>query len=855
MAKILVVEDRPINREFLVNLLGYRQHQLREASDGAEAIEIVRREHPDLIISNVLMPTMDGYEFVRQLRADPSISHIPVIFSAAHYLRREASELAAACGGSTIIAKPCAPEEVLRIVDAALANAGLPDPIAPGKVEEFDREHLQLLTDKLAQKSDELRAANDKLNALIELGQQMNSEPDPLHLLNEYCRRSREIVGASWSAVGMFGADQQTLHYFYTAGMDVAIAKRIQMPEGKVFDLLSKEGHAYRYSTLANSTGGAGLPPDFPPVSSLLLLPIVFQERVHGWLCLADKLGADEFSDADERLTQALAAQVGTAYENATLLNATRRHAAELERESTERYRIIESLRVSEDQFRIMVDSIPQIAWMAHADGFIFWYNQRWYQYTGMTPEQMKGWDWQSVHDPAVLPKVMKRWKGAVAAGQPFEMEFPLRGADGRFRTFLTRIQPLKDSQGCVVQWFGTNTDVEELKQMEESLRKSEARYRRLFEYAPDGIVIANPEGYYIDANASMCRMLGYTRDKLIGLHSADIVSHTEIEQIEPALRALKTTSDYHREWQLRRKDGSIFTAEVIGTAMPDGNIMAMTRDITERKFAEDKLKESNQMLNETIAQLRGKTDELTQMTQQLWQTSKLAVMGELAASVAHELNNPLATVGLRAEALIEQFPADDPKRRALQVIEQEVERMASLVGNLLQFSRRSHQQVSTLDVGEEITGTHEFIHHHLASHSVTVEREYAANVPTVQADRQQFRQLFLNLLTNASDAMPEGGTLIVRVFSGQMESGGAAVVVEFADTGTGITPADLTKIWEPFFTTKPEGKGTGLGLAICRRIVKEHKGTISIESEPGRGTTVRIKLPATNNAIAADSQ
>src|SRR6266403_1494305 len=142
----------------------------------------------------------------------------------------------------------------------------------------------------------------------------------------------------------------------------------------------------------------------------------------------------------------------------------------------TERKRAQETLRESEDQFRTMANSIPQLAWMAHADGFVFWYNQRWHDYTGKTPAQMEGWGWQSVHDPDVLPKVLEGWREAIANGQPFEMEFPLRGADGKFRMFLTRVQPMKDSQGRLVQWFGTNTDVEELKLMEESLRDTQTR-------------------------------------------------------------------------------------------------------------------------------------------------------------------------------------------------------------------------------------------------------------------------------------------------------------------------------------------------------------------------------------------
>jgi len=141
----------------------------------------------------------------------------------------------------------------------------------------------------------------------------------------------------------------------------------------------------------------------------------------------------------------------------------------------TEHKQLELAVKESEGRFRTMANSMSQLAWIARADGFIFWYNQRWYEYTGTTPEQMEGWGWQSVHDPKVLPKVMENWTGAIAAGQPFEMEFPLRGADGRFRAFLTRGQPLKDSAGQVVQWFGTNTDVETLKQAEENIRQLNA--------------------------------------------------------------------------------------------------------------------------------------------------------------------------------------------------------------------------------------------------------------------------------------------------------------------------------------------------------------------------------------------
>ncbi|MCU1324969.1 MAG: multi-sensor hybrid histidine kinase [Bryobacterales bacterium] len=150
--------------------------------------------------------------------------------------------------------------------------------------------------------------------------------------------------------------------------------------------------------------------------------------------------------------------------------------AAKILRDCTERKEAEERSRQSEERFRTMANSIPQLAWIAHADGFVYWYNERWYEYTGTSAKQMEGWGWQTVHEPLVLPQVMENWTAAIGSGQPFEMVFPLRGADGRSRTFLTRVQPLKSDDGCVVQWFGTNTDVDELKLLEESLHASQMR-------------------------------------------------------------------------------------------------------------------------------------------------------------------------------------------------------------------------------------------------------------------------------------------------------------------------------------------------------------------------------------------
>lgn len=316
-----------------------------------------------------------------------------------------------------------------------------------------------------------------------------------------------------------------------------------------------------------------------------------------------------------------------------------------------------------------------------------------------------------------------------------------------------------------------------------------------------------------------------------------------------------------------RRKDGSEFPAEAsISKLETRAGVIytAIVRDVTERKKTEQQIvrlnaelerrvEERTAELQQALAALRARNEEIKAMTQQLWQTAKLATVGELAASIAHELNNPLATVSLRIESVLSQTAADDPRRRSLEIIDQEAERMSNLVANLLQFSRRGQQRISSVDISEELNKSLELIHYHLRNRHITLVPQIQPNLPILHADRQQLRQIFLNVLTNASDAMPQGGQLTLRAYLDRMADGKPAIAIEFEDTGIGIPPENLEKVMEPFFTTKEEGKGTGLGLAICRRAVQEHAGSICIRSQVGVGTTVRVLLPVGTETTNVD--
>jgi PAS domain S-box-containing protein len=235
-------------------------------------------------------------------------------------------------------------------------------------------------------------------------------------------------------------------------------------------------------------------------------------------------------------------------------------------RDITECKQAEEALLESEERFRTMANTIPQLAWIARSDGYIYWYNERWYAYTGTTPEQMEGWGWQSVHDPALLPKVLEQWKASIALGQKFDMEFPLRGADGLYHQFLTRGYPLKDAKGQVIQWFGTNTDITDRKQIEEKLKQSVKQYQTLGDTIPYGVWITDAEGYVTYASDSFLELMDMSMEQV---QKFGWMHRLPPEDVQPTtdhwLRCVQTGEDFEREHRFREKDGSYRNVLAIG--------------------------------------------------------------------------------------------------------------------------------------------------------------------------------------------------------------------------------------------------------------------------------------------------
>ena len=349
MATVLVVDDHAANRDLIVTMLKYAGHQSLEAADGYLALEQVRAARPDLVICDLLMPTMDGYEFVRQLRADPDIAQTEVIFYTATFMEREARSLASSCGVSNVLIKPCEPEEILRVVEHALAHATVLVPLADA---EFDREHLRLVTDKLALKVNELEAANLRLSALTDLNLQLASERDPQLLLHKVCRGARDLLGARGAVLAVRDKnDGESMHVatWGLAGDQAARLKEHPSFDSGIFAQVMADGRTRRFLNSPENPWTAEPSTGFPPLQCGLIAPVVSLHRTYGWILLIDKLGADAFTEEDERILSIHAAQAGRIYENGSLYNEIKRTAEQLQIEVVERKRAADELRVVND--------------------------------------------------------------------------------------------------------------------------------------------------------------------------------------------------------------------------------------------------------------------------------------------------------------------------------------------------------------------------------------------------------------------------------------------------------------------------------------------------------------------------
>jgi PAS domain S-box-containing protein len=494
------------------------------------------------------------------------------------------------------------------------------------------------------------------------------------------------------------------------------------------------------------------------------------------------------------------------------------------------------ALRESEVRFRELADNISQFAWTADQAGRRYWYNKRWYDYTGTTLEDMQGWGWQKVHHPEHVERVVQRMRESFESGTRWEDTFPLRGADGSYRWFLSRALPIRNEAGDVIRWFGTNTDITKQIEAEKALRElnetleqrveDETRERlQIWNVSQDLLVVADLAGKYLSVNPAWTPTLGWSNSELLGrtsqwlLHPDDQdKTYDEIGRLAAGRKTLRFESRF------RHKDGSY--RWISWDAAPDGDrIYAMGRDVTELKDAENLLRETRS---------------------ELAQFARRTMLTAMTASIAHEINQPLAAMAANGHAglrwLARTEPDLDEVRQALERIVENSDRAGNIVASIRAMFRKDGQKKEPLNVNDLVRDVFALVRGELQRHRIVLRSELREDLPKIVGERVPLQQVLLNLIMNAAEAMGSvtDRARVLRVSSNTIEeASGVAVTVE--DSGTGIAGKDKDRIFEAFFTTKPEGMG--MGLSICQSIVAAHGGRLWVT--PGMpGSVFHVHLP-----------
>jgi PAS domain S-box-containing protein len=514
------------------------------------------------------------------------------------------------------------------------------------------------------------------------------------------------------------------------------------------------------------------------------------------------------------------------------------------------------ALQEGEKRFRIMVNTIPQMAWMAHADGKRYWYNQRWYDYTGTTPEEMENDGWQSVHDPRTLPSVIERWKAALAAGEAFDMEFPLRGKDGQFRLFLTRAEPLKNSSDKVVQWFGTNTDVHEQRLLEKARRETERQLQVVMENMSEAVVIADFSGRLLHWNQALLKMHDISDESEVVTELQKLRNVYELSTVEgvvvpleewPLWRILRGECLHDLELRLKRLDSGwegifSYSGTISYYDEDKGVAFLIIKDITQRKNAEAALRDAKTNLehkvNERTSQLLAKSKELE----------------NFCYSVSHDLRAPLRGIDGYSRLLLEDHhdSLSEEGRGFLMNVRAATKNMSALIEDLLAYSKLERRKLSNMAIrlSSFVASMLDQYKGEMEKVRVTVEVDDFE----VYADPDGLAIVLRNLTDNAvkfSRHIPQPEIGI------RAHSAGDFCVLAVKDNGIGFDMKFYHKIFEIFHRLHrvEDYPGTGIGLAMVQKAMERMGGEIWAESHPGAGATFYLKLPLFNRAARASPE
>ncbi|MBN8821208.1 MULTISPECIES: ATP-binding protein [unclassified Spirosoma] len=760
--RILLADDNADMRAYIHRLLS-PHYTIDTVTDGREALEAIQRRQPDLLLSDIMMPNLDGTELLKILKQNPQTAHIPVMLLSAR-AGEESTLNGYAAGADDYLTKPFSANELLVRVQSQL------------KLAQARQETQQKLRHLFRQAPVAI--------AIVEGPQHIFTLANDLYLaLTD--RQENQLVGHSFPNV---------------------FPELIAQGVGLVLNQVFQSGEPF---TVAEQ-----------PVELIR----------HG------QLSTGYYSYSFQPLTDSVGQITGiimVAYE------VTESVKARLQLEESQR------------QFKQLADLIPQIVWTARPDGTSDYYNQQWYIYTGLEKDTYGNEGWLHVIHPDDQKRCLDLWSNSIRTGEPFQMEY--RFADhrqpGQYRWFLGRSVPVRDSEGTIVKWFGSATDINDQKQAEAILRQSEIRFRSIADTAPVLIWISGVDKQYTFFNKGWLDYTGRTMDQEIGNGWSQGVHPDDFQRcMNTYTTSFDARQEFYMDYRLRRHDGEYRWVAERGKPWfdPNGTFMGYIggcTDIHDSKVA-------NEVLERRVAD---RTRELKNLNMEL-ERSNLDLM-QFASVASHDLKEPLRKIQAFSTLLLASLDSKlEPSEQDHFIrIVRAAARMQTLVDDVLRLSK-----LSRLDAQFESVNLNAIIARIQDDLEITIQDKEAlievGNLPIIDGIPGQLHQLFQNLISNAlkfvSNHTPQV-TIESCPITDQMRtefglSDHDYTAINVTDNGIGFDMQYVEKIFGMFqrLHRRETYEGTGIGLTICRRIVENHHGYIRAFSRPGEGATFQIILP-----------
>jgi PAS domain S-box-containing protein len=497
-----------------------------------------------------------------------------------------------------------------------------------------------------------------------------------------------------------------------------------------------------------------------------------------------------------------------------------------------------EELRASEANLRRVIDTIPALSWCNLPDGPSEFLSKSWHEYTGISPAEARGWGWTAALHPDDLPPLMEKRRKMLALGQAYEIEARLRHHDGIYRWFLIRAQPFRDDSGKILRWYGAITDIEDRKTAEEALLASEQNLSLIINAMPVLAWSALSNGDVDFFNQRWLEYTGLSSEQAQGWGWAQAFHPDDLGRLNDRwLSAISSGRPLEIEARLRRMDGSyrwfLFRASPLRSS--SGAIVkwyGTNTDIDDRKRAEE---------------------ELHNTQAELGRVMRAMTMGQLTASIAHEVNQPLSGVVTNSGTCLRMLDASPPNlegaREAVRRTLRDGKRASDVIARLRTLYSKAEPALEPMDLNEAVREVIPLSLGEVQRRSVILKQDLTDDLPLVVGDRVQLQQVVLNFLRNAADAMitidDRPREVIVRTES----VGDDQVRLSVKDSGIGLAPENTGRIFESFYTTKTDGMG--IGLSVSRSIIEAHQGQIWATPNDGPGCTFSFSIPRAPHTFA----